>query len=126
MGECFGSLADSSMFNSFLSKDMTYSAAIFPTLDADLAEHRQIEGENGGIGLMRVDGSAAPKGPLGTTLSEDGDEHAEPIEDELEAAQIAKLRHIIKKADIRQGHRVLEIGSGWGSMAMEVSTCMAR
>ena len=32
----------------------------------------------------------------------------------------AKLRHIIKKAKIQRGHRVLEIGSGWGSFAMEV------
>ena len=27
--------------------------------------------------------------------------------------------HIIRKADIRPGHRVLEIGSGWGSFAIE-------
>lgn len=33
----------------------------------------------------------------------------------------AKTSHIIKKADIRAGHRVLEIGSGWGSFAIEVS-----
>jgi len=30
------------------------------------------------------------------------------------------LRHIIRKADIQAGHRVLEIGSGWGSFAIEV------
>jgi cyclopropane-fatty-acyl-phospholipid synthase len=81
------------MFTSFLSNDMTYSAAIFPTLDADLESHRQIQGENGGIGLLRVDGASAhPKRPRGSTLSEDGDERSEPVEDELEAAQIAKLR----------------------------------
>ncbi|EPT05160.1 hypothetical protein FOMPIDRAFT_1111662, partial [Fomitopsis schrenkii] len=33
-----------------------------------------------------------------------------------------KMLHIVKRADIRPGHRVLEIGSGWGSMAI----CMAQ
>ncbi|KAJ9117016.1 hypothetical protein QFC22_004674 [Naganishia vaughanmartiniae] len=39
--------------------------------------------------------------------------------DELERSQYAKLHHIIRKAKIGQGHRVLEIGSGWGSFAIE-------
>ena len=37
-------------------------------------------------------------------------------------AELTRSRHIIKKADIRTGHRVLEIGSGWGSFAIEVSS----
>ncbi|EIW72634.1 hypothetical protein TREMEDRAFT_21878, partial [Tremella mesenterica DSM 1558] len=45
--------------------------------------------------------------------------HLNNGQDELEDAQMAKIRHIIRQADIRQGHRVLEIGSGWGSFAIE-------
>ncbi|WVQ97166.1 hypothetical protein IAU59_004276 [Kwoniella sp. CBS 9459] len=90
------------MFKSFLSKDMTYSCAIFPELDKDLTEVRQQDRPRtkGLIGMGNADG-------------------AEQETDELEEAQIAKLRHIIRKADIRPGHRVLEIGSGWGSLAIE-------
>lgn len=45
-------------------------------------------------------------------------------EDDLENAQYAKLQHIIQRANIRKGDRVLEIGSGWASFAIEaVKTC---
>lgn len=71
---------------------MTYSCGIYPELDADLRL---------GQGYRRLGGR-------------DG-------VDELEQAQLAKIRYIIKKADIRPGMRVLEIGSGWGSFSIEVS-----
>jgi len=32
-----------------------------------------------------------------------------------------KVRHIISKAQIKPGHRVLEIGSGWGTMAITIA-----
>ncbi|THU87213.1 cyclopropane-fatty-acyl-phospholipid synthase [Dendrothele bispora CBS 962.96] len=68
------------MFAGFLSKDMTYSCAIFDDLDGDLVE-----------------------------------------------AQMRKMRHILKKANIQPGHRVLEIGSGWGAMAILIAqTTLAR
>jgi cyclopropane-fatty-acyl-phospholipid synthase len=38
--------------------------------------------------------------------------------DTLEEAQVAKLRHIAAKLDLRPGQKVLDIGSGWGSMAL--------
>lgn len=38
--------------------------------------------------------------------------------DTLEQAQVAKLRHIASKLDVKPGMRVLDIGSGWGSMAI--------
>lgn len=40
----------------------------------------------------------------------------EPLKD----AQLRKIHHIIDKAQIHQSHEVLEIGFGWGSMALEV------
>jgi len=40
-------------------------------------------------------------------------------EDDLENAQYAKIQHIIDRANIRKGDRVLEIGSGWASFAIE-------
>jgi cyclopropane-fatty-acyl-phospholipid synthase len=39
-------------------------------------------------------------------------------EDSLEAAQVAKFRHIAAKLQIAPGQRVLEIGSGWGGLAV--------
>ncbi|KAF8508695.1 cyclopropane-fatty-acyl-phospholipid synthase [Gautieria morchelliformis] len=44
----------------------------------------------------------------------------------LEAAQMRKMRHIISRADIHKGHRVLEIGSGWGAfsiLAVQTTGC---
>lgn len=32
-----------------------------------------------------------------------------------------KVRHIISKAQIKPGHRVLEIGSGWGTLAITIA-----
>jgi len=40
--------------------------------------------------------------------------------DDLNTAQMRKVRHIISKAQIKPGHRVLEIGSGWGTMAITI------
>jgi len=34
---------------------------------------------------------------------------------------MTKLDHIIKKAKIQEGDRVLDIGSGWGSMAIRIA-----
>lgn len=86
------------MFESFLSRDMTYSCAIFGE-------------EEGGVegdlvhGVRRV---AAVEGV-----------------DELEEAQMRKLRTIISRAKLSKGDKVLEIGSGWGSFAILVSVSRA-
>ncbi|KAK0196264.1 CFS1-like protein [Armillaria mellea] len=39
-------------------------------------------------------------------------------EDTLENGQMRKMKMILQKADIRPGDRVLEIGTGWGSLAI--------
>jgi cyclopropane-fatty-acyl-phospholipid synthase len=38
--------------------------------------------------------------------------------DDLDAAQLAKKRHIAAKLMVRPGQRVLDIGSGWGGLAL--------
>ncbi|KAK0446954.1 Mycolic acid cyclopropane synthetase-domain-containing protein [Desarmillaria tabescens] len=43
-------------------------------------------------------------------------------EDTLEDGQMRKMRMILRKADIRPGDRVLEIGTGWGSLAILAAT----
>ena len=39
----------------------------------------------------------------------------------LEEAQKNKINHIVKKLDIKQGQRILEVGCGWGGMAFEIA-----
>jgi cyclopropane-fatty-acyl-phospholipid synthase len=61
---------------------MTYSCAIFPTLDADVksadADQPQVNGNS-------------------------------ELKDALYDAQVRKLQHIIDRADIRPGHRVSSV-----------------
>jgi cyclopropane-fatty-acyl-phospholipid synthase len=95
----------------FLSEDMTYSCAIFEDLDGDL----------------KRDDPGLPKSKVATALVKSITSQSPPppyscspvlSKDELHAAQIRKLIHVLSKADIRGNHRVLEIGSGWGSFAI--------
>ena len=39
----------------------------------------------------------------------------------LEEAQQNKIDHIIKKLDIKEGEKILEVGCGWGGMAFEIA-----
>ncbi len=41
--------------------------------------------------------------------------------DSLEQAQSNKIDHIIKKLNLKPNQRVLDIGSGWGSLAIEIA-----
>ncbi|QRV85308.1 cyclopropane-fatty-acyl-phospholipid synthase [Ceratobasidium sp. AG-Ba] len=108
------------MFEAFLSPDMTYSCAIFPNLDADtLPEHHKgrLEDDikipgfaNEDVPTVRVEHKSSSPFP-----SADG-------QDELYEAQMRKLHHLIKKLRIPEHSdnviRVLEIGSGWGALAI--------
>merc|ERR1719277_555576 len=71
------------MFGYFLSKDMTYSSAIF---DDEVEK-------------IQKQGNAAK-------------------EDFLEVAQHKKLNRILDLIQLEAGDSVLEIGCGWGSMAI--------
>jgi cyclopropane-fatty-acyl-phospholipid synthase len=42
-------------------------------------------------------------------------------EDSLEDAQIQKIDHILNKLQIRPGHRLLDIGCGWGALLMRAA-----
>ncbi len=44
-------------------------------------------------------------------------------DDTLEQAQLAKKRHIAAKLDIRDGQRILDIGSGWGGLSLYLAQC---
>ena len=39
----------------------------------------------------------------------------------LEEAQQNKIEHIVKKLDIKEGSKILEVGCGWGGMALEIA-----
>ena len=41
--------------------------------------------------------------------------------DTLETAQDNKIQHIIKKLNIQPNHKVLDIGCGWGSLAIDIA-----
>jgi cyclopropane-fatty-acyl-phospholipid synthase len=51
-----------------------------------------------------------------------GDLEKGPFPGDLEEAQLRKVRHILQKARVRPGDRLLEFGSGWGTLSIEV--CM--
>lgn len=172
------------MYEAFLSRDMTYSCAVFPTLDADVTgpllesvqtqlkaeqgraakaeepvvpltnghSHRSEASANGNVfagrerGAMQglryealassqaasqdMDTSVPPRaignghastGPDGILTPESS--HARtPLaycEDELEDGQLRKLQIHIERAALAPHHRVLEVGTGWGSLSME-------
>lgn len=49
-----------------------------------------------------------------------GDLEFGPTPGDLEAAQLRKIHHVLRKARVKPGHRILEFGSGWGGLAIEV------
>jgi len=51
-----------------------------------------------------------------------GDLEGRPfLSQDLEAAQKRKIGHVLRKARVKPGHRILEFGSGWGGLAIEAS-----
>ncbi|KAJ7103758.1 S-adenosyl-L-methionine-dependent methyltransferase [Mycena epipterygia] len=87
------------LFTGFLSWDLTYSGAVFD------------DEAKGAWGDLLEDRPVAPP-----RLSYH-QERTMPADD-LERGQLEKLHRMAKRARIRPGSRVLEIGCGWGSFAI--------
>lgn len=143
------------MYEAFLSKDMTYSCAVFPTLDADISGplleavneevaksascqptngHSHHTGSQRGIATSlrhEMSGDAAATAAATAQQSTTTNGHLSPeshpgrqtplflASDELEDGQLRKLRIHIERASLKSHHRVLEIGTGWGSFSLE-------
>ncbi|KAH7915484.1 CFS1-like protein [Hygrophoropsis aurantiaca] len=113
------------MFAGFLSEDMTYSCAIFDHLDSDLkGVYDKLHPLSGGQHLLRQ------RSPSSQSLDSAIHWYPPPppnqsVKDELHDAQMRKLRHIVAKARLSANQRVLEIGSGWGSMAILIAQSFA-
>ena len=54
-----------------------------------------------------------------------GDLEVGPTPGDLEAAQRRKIHHVLRAARVKPGHRILEFGSGWGGLAIEVCARLA-
>ncbi|OBZ71975.1 Tuberculostearic acid methyltransferase UfaA1 [Grifola frondosa] len=50
-----------------------------------------------------------------------GDLEEGPTTHDLEDAQIRKIHHVLRKARVKRGHRILEFGTGWGGLAIEAA-----
>ena len=50
-----------------------------------------------------------------------GDLEMGPSHGDLEAAQLRKIHHVLDAARVKPGNRILEFGTGWGGLAIEVS-----
>ena len=121
---------------------MTYSCAIFPELDGDLTDEKSTQNPwSRGQNLKRVlPGYSLPPSPPSSEPSDFQADVMETIQipleinktselneqDPLHAAQIIKLQHIIDKLHIPPASasgsvRVLEIGSGWGALAIRMA-----
>ncbi|QRV78092.1 cyclopropane-fatty-acyl-phospholipid synthase [Ceratobasidium sp. AG-Ba] len=109
------------MFQAFLSPDMSYSCAIFPTLDEDVIteykHHRLREKEH------FTPSSGNEPGNVDSTVLDSSKSSPDPeVPDELYEAQMHTMRYLIEKLKIPEHSektiRVLEIGSGWGALAI--------
>ena len=97
---------------------MTYSCAIFADLDGDMKKSTVDQSKwSGGQGLIHLNAQPYTQDTISASSSATTTPPTPVDSDELYKGQICKLHHIIMKAKIFPGHRVLEIGSGWGSLA---------
>ncbi|EPQ59732.1 cyclopropane-fatty-acyl-phospholipid synthase [Gloeophyllum trabeum ATCC 11539] len=79
------------LFKAFLSREMMYSCALWGP------EEGGVEGDGDG--------------------GRDAEKHEE-TECDLEQAQMRKIHYVLRKAKVGYGSRVLEVGSGWGALAI--------
>ncbi|KAI0039598.1 cyclopropane-fatty-acyl-phospholipid synthase [Auriscalpium vulgare] len=113
-----------SMFKAFLSEDMCYSSAIFSQLDADLKSSQDIA-----LNVSHKLQTVATRSPSLSSRSSSTSGAAAtastpatpPAFETLHTAQLRKLAHIVRKARILPGHRVLDVGCGWGALALLIA-----
>lgn len=97
---------------------MTYSCAIFENLDTDIKKC-SVEISKESPPTLYVESGDTPSPPPPPYCSWPPlSKEAKDSKDDLQTAQLRKLKHILCKADVRQHHKILEIGSGWGSFAI--------
>lgn len=110
---------------------MTYSCAIFPELDGDLKCEKAMQSRwNGGQALKRISATPLPPSPPHSDQEDNAPQIAPSISDHdpLYEAQLKKLQHIIDKLHIPATPSVgsatlhiLEIGTGWGALAIRLA-----
>ena len=88
------------LFQLFLDPSLSYSSALFASDVTDRGDHRR----------------ATEPYPAG----------ADDIEGDLLEAQTRKVERLLDQAGVREGTRVLEIGSGWGELAIRAARRGAR
>lgn len=128
---------------------MTYSCAIFKDLDGDLrprvhrtrsakqllnwngmkeelVEPRSIHQPPTILDSPPPSSKAVIENKLRDSVCGGERDDAGDTKEDLHAAQLRKLDHIIARAQIKPGMRVLEIGSGWGSLACRIASTIPR
>ena len=88
------------LFALFLDETMTYSSALF---------------EEDGQGGPVASGAAAPAGPANRAAG------PAPGQPDLAAAQRRKIDRLLDETRVGPGTRVLEIGTGWGELAIRAA-----
>ncbi len=79
------------LFRVFLDETLSYSSALFDTSVTDRGDHFE---------------AAPPEG-----------HHSESLEE----AQVRKIERLLDQTGVREGSRVLEIGTGWGELAVRAA-----
>jgi cyclopropane-fatty-acyl-phospholipid synthase len=96
------------MFALFLDETMTYSAALFES-DASGAPVVSV--------AAAADAGAAPQAPYGIDDHQAGD----LVAAELATAQRQKIDRLLDVTGVGPGTRLLEIGTGWGALAIRAA-----
>jgi cyclopropane-fatty-acyl-phospholipid synthase len=91
-------------YSAWLDRTMTYSSARFPPLPLAGGEEPRSSEEEGLSDRIKAFPSSSPK-----------------REGSLEAAQLHKIHVFLDRLDLKPGQRLLEIGCGWGTLAIEAA-----
>lgn len=93
-------------FRLFLDDSMTYSAAVFsdpgsPTSDTESSDTESSDTGSDEIGSDKIDGG--------------------PLRRDLLAGSLAKYDRLLTKLGVKADHELLEIGTGWGGLAIRAA-----